>query len=72
MSFNIGKSKREDRASHWKDIQTRVTTHEGEILHGSKGREYQQKWSKDNLGRDIGNTRSVDVNDVERYEKTKG
>ena len=49
----IGKSKVEQRKLHWGEIKSRVTTHEGEVLSGNKGRGYQQKYSKQYLGRDL-------------------
>ena len=52
-SFNIGTSKSDTRVAHWKDIQSRVTTHDGQFLSGKAGREYQQKWSKKLLGKDL-------------------
>lgn len=69
MGIYISKGRTERRAAHWKDIQSRVTTHEGELLSGKKGREYQEKYSKKYLGRDLSKP-GVDVRDVERYEKT--
>lgn len=53
MGIHIGKSKVDQKALHWKEISQRVTTHEGEFLSGSKGREYQQKYSKKYLGKDL-------------------
>ena len=49
----LGTSKTDKRLAHWEDIKSRVTTHEGEFLTGLKGREYQQKYSKQMLGRDL-------------------
>lgn len=62
----IGKSKIEQRKLHWQEIRSRVTTHEGEFLNGNKGREYQKKWSKQYLGRDI--SRPVNF-DYPSYQK---
>lgn len=65
-SMNIGKSKVELRKLHWQEIKARVKTHEGESLFGNKGRQYQQKWSKKYLGRDL----SKPVNfDKTEYQK---
>ena len=55
------------RAAHWNDIRSRVTTHEGEVLHGEKGRRYQRDWSKKMLGKDL-YQKPVDERDVERHE----
>ena len=38
------------RINHWGEIKSRITTHEGEVLHGTKGRNYQQKWGQKYLG----------------------
>lgn len=46
----IGKSKVDQRKSHWNEIRSRVTTHEGEFLHGKKGREYISKYGQKYLG----------------------
>lgn len=46
----IGKSKVDQRKAHWDEIRSRVTTHEGEFLSGSKGQAYQQKYGKKYLG----------------------
>ena len=60
------------RALHWGEIKSRVTTHEGEILSGQKGREYARKYSKKYLGRDLSERGfRVDPSEVERYEKKK-
>lgn len=58
FSFSIGTSSKSSRMSHWKEIKSRVTTHEGQILSGKEGREYQQKYSKRMLGADL--SRPVD------------
>ena len=71
MTIIIGKSKNEQRAFHWRDIQTRVRTHEGEMLSGEKGKKYQEKYSKKYLGRDLGNVKPITVSDVERYQWEK-
>jgi hypothetical protein len=34
-------------------VQSRVKTHEGEILQDRKGREYMDKFSKEKLGKDL-------------------
>lgn len=52
-AFNIGGSKTDNRIKHWQDIQSRVTTHDGQFLQGAAGRAYQQKWSKKMLGKDL-------------------
>ncbi len=49
----ILKGKKEQRLTHWQEIATRVTTHEGEFLYGEAGRKYQQKYSKKHLGKDL-------------------
>ena len=68
MVFII-KGKKEQRTAHWNEIQSRVTTHEGELLSGNKGRDYQQRWSKKMLGKDL-NRPSVMADRVEQFEKT--
>lgn len=68
----IGKSKKGQRVAYWNEIKSRVTTHEGELLSGEKGREYQKKYSKRYLGRDL--SRPVNYNKVsylQELEKTK-
>lgn len=70
--MNIGKSKRDLRLAHWQDIASRVTTHEGEVLSGEKGRDYQKKYSRKYLGKDLG--KPVDYNQVsylKELDKTK-
>ena len=57
----ILKSKQEQRKLHWSDIKNRVTTHEGEFLHGKKGRKYQSKWSKSYLGKDMSGQTNFDA-----------
>lgn len=64
----ILKGRRDQRAAHWRQMQSQVKTHEGELLTGVKGDKYQKKWSKKYLGRDLSAHR-VTVDDVERYEK---
>ena len=61
--------KREQRAAHWNEIRKRVTTHEGEFLSGAKGQEYQEKWAKKYLGRDL-HTRPISPDRIEQFEKT--
>lgn len=51
--FVIGGSKDDQRSKHWTDIKSRVTTHEGQFLTGKAGREYQKKYSRQYLGRDL-------------------
>lgn len=68
---HIGKSFQETRALHWQEIKSRVRTHEGELLTGKQGREYQQKWSKDYLGTDLGNSQPIDVRTVQEFEANK-
>ena len=65
-------SKRNIRAAHWKDIASKVRTHEGELLTGKKGRDYQRKYSKEYLGRDLSISR-VKINEdlVARFEKKR-
>ena len=43
-------SKKGQRLSHWKEITSRVRTHEGELLSGNKGRTYQEKYGQKYLG----------------------
>jgi hypothetical protein len=62
----IGKSKKDQRVAYWQTIKSRVTTHEGEMLSGKKGQDYQKKYSKKHLGRDL--SRPVDFNRPE-YQK---
>lgn len=64
--MNIGKSKKDQRVSHWEEIRSRVTTHEGEFLSGKAGREYTSKWSKKMLGQDL--SRKPDYS-KEEYQK---
>jgi hypothetical protein len=45
--------KKEQRRHYWQEIKKTVRTHEGELLTGSKGRDYQQKYSKKYLGKDL-------------------
>lgn len=52
-SFNVGLSKNEKRIQHWAEIKSRTTTHEGQLIAGSAGRDYQKKWSKKMLGTDL-------------------
>jgi len=60
------------RASHWGEIRSRVTTHEGELLSGKKGRDYARKYSKKYLGRDLSERGfRVDPSQVEEYEKKR-
>ena len=71
MVFII-RGKREQRAAHWQEIKSRVTTHEGELLSGKKGRDYARKYSKKYLGRDLSERGfRVEPSEVERYEKNK-
>ena len=66
MTFNIGLSKKDKRIAHWKEIKSRVTTHEGEALSGREGRKYQEEWSHKYLKRNM--TRPTDFNSPE-YQK---
>ena len=50
----ILKSKKEQRVAHWEEIRSRVTTHEGEVLSGQKGKDYQKKYSKQYLWKELG------------------
>jgi len=43
--------KKQRRVNHWKEIQSRVVTHEGESLSGKKGEDYRKKWGEKYLGR---------------------
>ena len=43
-------SKRGKRLTHFKEITTRVRTHEGELLSGVKGQKYQQRYGEKYLG----------------------
>lgn len=67
----ILKSKKERRAQHWNEIRGRVTTHEGEFLSGNKGREYQKKWAKKYLGKDLSRQKEITSDRIDQYEKTK-
>jgi len=72
MSDLLIRGKQGLRALHWGDIRSRVTTHEGEILSGQKGRDYMRKYSKKYLGRDLSEHGfRVDPSKVEEYEKRK-
>lgn len=53
IEYFDGNRKREITNAHLKDIRTRVTTHEGETLHGSAGKHYMDKYSKKYLGKDL-------------------
>ena len=67
----IDMSKTARRARHWGEIKSRVTTHEGELLSGQKGREYMRKYSKTYLGKDLSAEGfKVDSSRVEQFEKT--
>jgi hypothetical protein len=61
LYFYIGRSKRDQRMEHWRDIKSRVTTHEGEPLTGSAGRNYQKKYSSKYLGKDLSATPSFEA-----------
>lgn len=65
----IGAGKKEQRAAHWNEIRNRVKTHEGELLSGSKGREYQEKWAKKYLGKDL-RTKPISPDRVDQFERT--
>ena len=43
-------SKKDRRMAHWREIKSRITTHEGEFVSGSKGESYQQKYGEKYLG----------------------
>ena len=64
-AYNLDKLGR--RLSHWKDIKTRVRTHEGELLSGKQGLEYQKKFSKKYLGRDLYLTKPLNRSIIEEY-----
>ena len=66
MAFNIGSPKVEQRRKHWEMIRTRVKTHEGEFLHGEKGRDYQVKYSRKYLGKDLSSPIKVEGEAYER------
>ncbi len=68
MTFHIVSGKNSQRAAYWNDIKSRVTTHEGEILSGDKGRKYQEKYSEKMLGRDISGGPKMTEADVQRHE----
>lgn len=51
--FLLGGDKKSNRVKHWEEIKSRIKTHDGEMLTGKAGREYQQKYSKRYLGRDL-------------------
>lgn len=57
-TFSIGASKTDSRIKHWRDITSRVTTHDGQFLQGKAGKDYQKRWSKQMLGKDL--SRPVD------------
>ena len=58
--MNIGRSKVELRKLHWQEIKSRVTTHEGEFLSGSKGEKYKRDYSQKYLGRDLSRPANFD------------
>lgn len=68
--FYIGNSGNQSRANHWRDIQSRVKTHEGEVLKGEAGKKYQEKWSKEYLGKDLSQSKQADTKMVEQYQAT--
>ena len=53
ITFHDGQSKKEISKAHLVDIRSRVTTHEGELLIGSKGRNYMDKYSRKYLGKNL-------------------
>ena len=64
-------SKKEQRMAYWNEIKSRVTTHEGEMLSGQKGRDYQKKYSVKYLGKDL--SKPINYNEVsymQELEKT--
>ena len=63
-------TKEDKRALHWQDIQSRVKTHEGEFITGTRGREYQKKWSRQYLGKDL-YKQPVDRRAVEQFQASK-
>ena len=68
----ILKSKKEQRIAHWEEIRSRVTTHEGEILAGQKGKDYQKKYSKQYLGKELGQPINYNqVSYLQELEKTE-
>lgn len=70
--MHIGKGKKDQRLAYWREIKSRVTTHEGEMLSGEKGRDYQKKYSKQYLGKDM--SRPINFNQVsylQELEKTR-
>ena len=70
--MNIGLSKKDKRIAHWKEIQSRVTTHEGESLSGRKGEEYKQKYSKKYLGRDLSRPANFDRPEYQKELRKTG
>jgi hypothetical protein len=66
IAFNIGVSKKDARMAHWRDIKNRVTTHEGEALKGVKGADYNRKYSRQYLGKDL--SRPTDFSQAQ-YQK---
>jgi len=61
---------RQSRANHWNEIRSRVRTHEGELLSGTKARSYVEKFGKRYLGKDLSGMRPIDERRVEQFEKT--
>ena len=64
--------KKEQRLAHWQDIAHRVTTHEGELLTGEKGRRYQEKYSERYLGKNLAKPLNYNqVSYLQELAKTK-
>ena len=53
IEYLDGNKKRSISDEHLKDIRSRITTHEGELLSGSKGRAYMDKYSAKYLNKDM-------------------
>lgn len=64
----VAVTKEDARAAHWNDIKTRVKTHEGELLIGKAGIQYQQRFSQKYLGRDLSSGRPADRFLVEGFQ----
>lgn len=68
----IVKSKKDQRIAHWKEIHSRITTHEGELLTGARGIQYQEKYGEKYLGKKM--NKPVNYNQVsylQELDKTK-
>lgn len=54
VEYHDGQRKRFISNKHLRNIRSRVTSHEGETLHGKEGEKYQDRYSKKLLGKDLG------------------